>query len=78
MPLSDKQVATLLSMVIGTEPDSIDCDGCFKHIAEFAEIELAGSEVPDALKAIQRHLEQCPCCKDEFNALIAGLNALDD
>lgn len=76
MPLSKKEVATLLGMVAGTETDTMDCDGCFQHMAEFAELELAGREIPDALKAIQRHLEQCPCCKDEFSALVVGLNAL--
>lgn len=78
MPLSKEQVSSLLGLVASTKPDAIDCDGCFDHMAEFAELELAGRKVPEALQAIERHLEQCPCCKDEFDALIAGLQELQE
>ncbi|EMI46859.1 hypothetical protein [Rhodopirellula sp. SWK7] len=76
MSLSKKQISTLLGLIGSTEPDATDCDGCYSHLAEFAELELAGSEVPEAFEAIQRHLEQCPCCKNEFDVLIEGLKAL--
>ncbi|GAB5406417.1 MAG: hypothetical protein Aurels2KO_46480 [Aureliella sp.] len=78
MPLSKNEVDKLLSMVICVQPDTIDCDECYKHLAEYAELELAGLAVPDALKAIGRHLEQCACCRDELDALIVGIEDLDD
>lgn len=77
MPLTTNQVTTLVNMVATSEPDVLDCDGCYEHMAEFAEAELANREVPDALKAVEAHLRQCNCCKDEFNALIEGLRELE-
>ena len=75
MPLSKEQVSALLGMVASTKSDDIDCDGCFSHLAEFAELKLTGRSLPDALSAIERHLDQCSCCKDEFEALMDGLRA---
>ncbi len=78
MQLSKEQITTLLELVASVEPDDLDCDGCLSHLAEFAEVELERREIPDALKAVERHLEQCLCCKDEYNTLLDGLRALED
>lgn len=78
MPLSEEQVSALLGMVVSTKPDAMDCDGCFQHLAEFAEFELAGRAIPDALRTIETHMVQCPCCQDEFNALLAALRAIQN
>ena len=78
MSLSPEQISTLLSMIASSESDEMDCDGCFEHLAEFAEIELTDRGIPEAMRAIRTHLEQCPCCHDEFNALMEALNSLQD
>lgn len=78
MPLSNEQVSTLISMVGSAAPDSVDCDGCFRRLAEFAEAEITNREIPDALNAIETHLAQCACCKDEYSALLEGLREIED
>ncbi len=77
MALSNDQIDSLIGMVTSVASDELDCDGCFGRIAEFAEYHLASKEIPEAMKVVQRHLEQCLCCKDEFNALMKGLEAID-
>ena len=77
MALTQNQINSLMDMVITTEPDQTDCDGCLGQIAEFADVHLSTKEVPEAMLVIQRHLEQCLCCKDEFNALLKGLEAIE-
>ncbi len=78
MSLSGKQVLSLLGKVISTEEDAINCDQCLSHLAEFAETELAGQDVPEALEAIAAHLRQCECCRDEYDALLEGLRAIEE
>ena len=78
MALTNDQIASLLNMIEVTEPDDIDCEGCFEDLAEFAETELNNQEIPDALKSVEGHLKQCTCCKDEYRALLEGLRALED
>ncbi len=77
MPLSNEQIASLLGMINTAEQDDIDCDGCFEHLAQFAETRLANQDIPDALRTVEIHLRQCACCKDEYNALLEGLRVLE-
>ena len=78
MPLTKKQLQTLLCLVATVETDESDCDACFEHLSEFAEAELAGIEIPDALEAVRNHLRQCACCRKEYEALMQGLRGLDE
>lgn len=78
MAISKKQTEQLLSLVANAKPDSMDCDGCFEHLAEFAEAELAGKEIPEALRCVEKHIEQCACCQEEHNALLEGLRGLQE
>jgi hypothetical protein len=77
MKITNEQTKTLLQFVATSKPDEIDCDGCFDHMAEFVEYELLGSDIPEALQKVHRHIEQCPCCNDEHNALLEGLRAIE-
>lgn len=71
--LNKDQVQTLVGLIVTTEPDGMTCDDCFGQIGEFAEYALDGRELSDGMEVIQRHLEQCPCCKGEYEALIEAL-----
>jgi hypothetical protein len=73
MSLSEQQVRTLVQLAVTTTPDGMDCDGCFGRVAEFAEIHLANQPLPESLRRVEDHLQNCPCCKDEFEALKLAL-----
>ena len=77
MPLSKDQISTLLSMVAGTTEDDMSCDGCFAHVAQFVETELAGTELDESMLKIRNHMKNCPCCTDEYNALMEAMSALE-
>ena len=77
MSLSKEQVNNLLGLVRSVESDEMDCEGCFGKIAEFADLHLSQQEIPDAMKCVETHLQQCVCCKDEFNALLKGLREIE-
>ena len=76
--LSKEQIQTLIGLVATTRPDQLTCDDCFGQIGEFAEFALEGRELSESMQVIQRHLEQCPCCKGEYEALLDALRELDD
>jgi len=73
MSLSKDQLRSLLTQVICAQQDPLDCDRCYEHVAEFAEAELTGKPLCEALQAVRTHLQSCPCCRDEYNALMEGL-----
>ena len=78
MRLSNEQISKLLNLITSGEPDSLDCDGCFEQLSEFAEHQLADRDIPQALQAVEVHLKQCACCQGEFQALLDALRALDE
>ena len=78
MPLSKDQISTLLSLVADATEDDISCDGCFEHVAQFVETELAGAEMSDSMLLIKNHMQNCPCCTDEYNALMEAMAALQE
>ncbi len=76
MTLTKAQTANLVSLIRTTEQDKLNCDGCFNQVATFADNTIAGRDFDDACTAVETHLRQCDCCRDEFNALLAGIREL--
>lgn len=75
MPLSKQQIDTLLTLVVNSTPDTMSCDGCLVNVAQFAEAELMGASLCDSMQKVQVHLQNCPCCNDEYQALLAALES---
>ena len=75
--LSKEQIQTLVGLISTTQPDKLTCDDCFGRVGEFAELSLEGRELSEGMLLIQRHLEECPCCKDEYEALVEALHELE-
>ncbi len=76
MALKKQQVDALLSSVADTCEDEIACDECLAGMAEFAERELMGAEVPTALRRIQAHIAACPECAEEYELLLDMVSAI--
>ena len=76
MPLTQEQLQELARSVASTTEDPSDCEECFLAIAEYAEIMLNGGPIPDALKRIQAHVDDCHCCQDELQTLITALKGI--
>jgi len=69
MLLDQSKVKLLLDALLLTKEVEIDCDECFDSIAEFAESQLSGLEVPEALILIDNHIRICADCNEEFRML---------
>ncbi len=76
MQLSYQQVIGIIELAITTKDDSLGCDGCLELMDQFAQAELDGTTIPEALECVQIHLEQCKCCKDEYEALMIALREI--
>ena len=76
MPLSKQQIDTLLTMVVNSTADTIHCDGCLVDVAQFAETELMGASLCESMDKVENHLKNCPCCNDEYQALLEALNSI--
>ena len=78
MALRDDQVRALVRALGITREHEIDCGGCLDMVAEFAERELAGSPIPDALETVRHHLSRCGECREEYEALFTALKHMQE
>jgi len=74
--LSTDQINSLVQWVAQAQPDEMTCDECLEKIDEYAEAVLLGREIGEGLNATRNHLEQCSCCKTEFEALVDALKQI--
>jgi hypothetical protein len=78
MKLDAKQIAELIQLTAtARSEDTIGCNGCFELMDQFAQAELEGRDVPEALEVVRVHLEQCKCCRDEYDALLTALREIE-
>jgi predicted anti-sigma-YlaC factor YlaD len=77
MSLSREEIAELLRLVGLTRDEEIDCERCLALVAEFAERELEGRSIPAGLEAVEHHLSICAECREEYEALLRALKAMD-
>lgn len=79
MRLSEQQFAQLSSLVADfDESDTLGCDGCFELMAQFADAMQAQEPLTPLLEAVQAHLQQCRCCRYEYEALLVALREIAD
>jgi hypothetical protein len=78
MQLDAIQLTQLIQLTAtARNEDTLGCNGCFELMDQFAQAELEGREMPQALEMVRVHLEQCKCCRDEYDALLTALRAID-
>lgn len=71
--LSHAQLAELARLLAATAPEELDCDAFLHHMAAFAERHGGAAGAPDLLRALRQHMEVCPECKEEFEALLRAV-----
>jgi len=77
MALSKKEINGLMRLVGLTKEEEINCEECLSRVAEFAEQQVAGKSLSEALKAVEQHLSVCGECREEYQALQQVLGRMD-
>ncbi len=77
MSLSKKEIDGLMRQIGLTKDEEINCEQCLLLVSEFAEQELKGKSIPDALKAVEHHLLICAECHEEYTILQDALRNMD-
>lgn len=68
----------LIRLVASTKEEvgEAGCECCHENLAEFAERELQGLGPCETLQRIDAHLQECPCCREEYARLTTALKTL--
>jgi hypothetical protein len=59
----------MIEMIVHTEEVELTCDDVFDLLDEFTEMALRGEDVASLMPMVQHHLEMCPECREEYEAL---------
>ena len=65
----------LINMLVMTDTNEVSCDEVFAVLAEFAEMKQRGEDVIKFMPLIQKHLDMCPDCREEYEILMDVLKA---
>jgi hypothetical protein len=57
------------------EDEEYGCEDCGCHVDTLAELVAAGADLSRLLPAVQEHLRCCSDCREEFEALVAIIQA---
>jgi hypothetical protein len=68
-----KLFTEVMKAIFSTEEDEITCDACFEKIDRYVDMLRAGQDATAVLPHVKKHLDHCPCCQEELQALITIL-----
>jgi hypothetical protein len=66
---SDK-TTMLLKMINRTQVIELSCDEVHKLLDQYAELVIRGEDVASLLPLVHKHLDLCPDCSEEYEALL--------
>ncbi len=72
-PDPPETVVRRLMRLADLNENDYSCEAVFDLLDQFAEMAARGEDVSRLMPFIQRHLELCPSCEDEYIALLAIL-----
>lgn len=65
-----EQLAALARQVAATVEDEIDCEAMLGRMAAYFEAGGRPADLAPELAKVRQHLEVCPQCREEFEALL--------
>ena len=60
----------MLEMVGQTQESELSCDEVHALLDQFAEMIAHGEDTTSAMPLVKHHLDTCPDCREEFDALM--------
>ncbi len=70
-----KKVIRSLSI---THDEEMTCGECFEQVDHYVDMLHAGKSPAEIMPLVKNHLTICPPCRDEFEALLEALAALEE
>ena len=55
--------------LLGRDGPDIGCEACFELLDEYVDVELAGDDPEARIPGMRVHLDGCPACLEEYEAL---------
>ncbi|HWR65344.1 MAG TPA: hypothetical protein VN364_04450 [Bellilinea sp.] len=73
--MSSSQAEKMVQMINKTQEVELTCDEVHDLLGEFAQMALRNENPAKLLPLVSQHLELCPDCREEYDALMQILQA---
>ena len=73
MQIPIDKLKTMVRGVARTQETEYSCDDTYRLLDEFAEAVAQGKDAAKLMPLVQQHLDLCPDCREEFEALLRVL-----
>ncbi len=75
MQIPINKLKTMVRGVARTQETEYSCDDVYQLLDEFTEAVAQGKDVAKLMPLVQQHIEMCPDCREEFEALLRVVQA---
>ena len=58
-----------LGRLLGPTAEEVSCERCFDLLDEYVEREARGEDAAAAMPGLRAHLDGCPACREDHEAL---------
>lgn len=65
------EVDLLVARLLGPAGREVTCEQCFDQLDRYAEVAAAGGDPEAAVPGMRAHLDGCPACAEDHEALVA-------
>jgi hypothetical protein len=70
---NDHGMNNVFEMIARRRPRELLCDEVHVLIDQFAEMKMRGEDPTRLMPLVQQHLEMCPDCREEYEALLEAI-----
>ncbi len=67
----------LMSLSI-THDEEMTCGECYQEVDQYVDMLNEGKSPSEILPMVKNHIEICPPCREEFEALMEALEAMEE
>ena len=67
----------IVECICCTEDEEIGCVDCYDDMDNFVQMHLDGKSPEEALPLVKHHLDICPACQEEYQALLQAMESID-
>ncbi len=71
-----KQAAMMIRGILTADGEALGCEECFELLDRYADLIESGQDIAEVYPEVKKHLDDCECCKEEFEALLSALEAV--
>lgn len=65
----------LLKMIENTQEVEFSCDDVYHLLDQYSEAVVQGKNAKELMPLVEHHIDMCPDCREEFEALLRVLQA---